>query len=436
MAKKLVHYYTFTPSTNTIKVKGNIASKRLLLITNVTANETIYTFSDAFLGLTSRSYDAVEDETTFVLTKNTNAMSENDELQIFYEKDYINIGPSETYVDAVSKFRVSNPENLIDTDFEYGPQSSKWETLQTINNIPSFYASTADTTIPYINKVESTIGSEIITVTTEYDHNLQVGVPITVTGLSSLTAEGAYLIQSVPSTTTFTYKARSNQTATNELQGTYTSIIPGKFFQGSQVNLSPTRGITADFTTKAVTVKAVTTLTVTTTVASDVILGSSVSNGTANATVVGTTANTILIVDIDNGTFADADTLTIVGAAGTYTIGTSGVSNPQNRYFIGGLLDPGYDLNRKAVYIFDVSDASNSGHPFTFSTTADGTHGGGSEYSTFVYRSGTEGTAGAYVRIYLTNTDPTGTSLSYYCASHAGMGGTLPLISQLNQKFF
>ena len=424
MAKKLVHYYTFTPSTNTIKVKGNIASKRLLLITNVTANETIYTFSDAFLGLTSRSYDAAADETTFVLTKNTNAMSENDELQIFYEKDYINIEPSETYVDAVSKFRVSNPENLIDTDFEYGPQSSKWETLQTINNIPSFYASTADTTIPYITKVESTVGSEIITVTTQYDHNLQVGVPITVTGLSSLTAEGAYLIQSVPSTTTFTYKARSNQTATNELQGTYTSIIPGKFFQGSQVNLSPTRGITADFTTKAVTVKGVTTLTVTTTVASDVIIGSSISNGTANATIVGTTANTILIVDIDNGTFADADTLTIIGAAGTYEIASSGISNPQNRYFIGGLLDPGYDLNRKAVYIFDVSDASNSGHPFTFSTTADGTHGGGSEYSTYVYRSGTEGTAGAYVRIYLTNTDPTGSSLSYYCSNHAGMGGT------------
>ena len=105
-------------------------------------------------------------------------MSENDELQIFYEKDYINIEPSETYVDAVSKFRVSNPENLIDTDFEYGPQSSKWETLQTINNIPSFYASTADTTIPYINKVESTIGSEIITVTTEYDHNLQLVFPL------------------------------------------------------------------------------------------------------------------------------------------------------------------------------------------------------------------------------------------------------------------
>ena len=167
MAKKLIHYYTFDPAARSVKVKGNIASKRLLLITNVTDNVNIYSFSDNSLGLTSRSYSAETDETTFILNYATGTMNASDELQIFYEKDYVNIEPSETYVDAVSKFRVSNPENLIDTDFEYGPQSSKWETLQTINNIPSFYASTADTTIPFITKVESTINSEIITVTTQ-----------------------------------------------------------------------------------------------------------------------------------------------------------------------------------------------------------------------------------------------------------------------------
>jgi hypothetical protein len=29
--------------------------------------------------------------------------------------------------DAVDKLRVSTPQSLIDTDFEYGQQSSKWE---------------------------------------------------------------------------------------------------------------------------------------------------------------------------------------------------------------------------------------------------------------------------------------------------------------------
>ena len=73
MAKKLIHYYTFDPGNQTVKVKGNVAAKRLLLITNVTDNVNIYSFSDNSLGLTSRSYDASTDETTFVLNFQTNS---------------------------------------------------------------------------------------------------------------------------------------------------------------------------------------------------------------------------------------------------------------------------------------------------------------------------------------------------------------------------
>ena len=49
MAKKLITYYTFEPTTNTVKVKGNIPAKRLLLITNVTDNVNIYNFADCLL---------------------------------------------------------------------------------------------------------------------------------------------------------------------------------------------------------------------------------------------------------------------------------------------------------------------------------------------------------------------------------------------------
>ena len=297
MAKKLITYYTFGSATNTVKVKGNIPAKRLLLITNVTDNVNIYNFADAFLGLSSRSYDKVTEETSFVLNFNCSTMQSTDELQIFYEKDYVNIEPSETYVDAVSKFRVSNPENLIDTDFEYGPQASKWETIQTINNIPSFYASTADTTIPFIQRVESTKDSEIITVTCEFEHGLVTGVPITVTGLASLSAEGAYLIQSVPSNESFTYKARANQPETKELQGTYTSIIPGKFFQGSQVNLSQTKGITSDLFKKLVTVKATTILIATTAFDTDVEVGVLVSGAGASGTIAKVDGVNLVVID-------------------------------------------------------------------------------------------------------------------------------------------
>jgi len=33
------------------------------------------------------------------------------------------------FIDPVTKLRISQPENLIDTDFEYGLQPTKWETV-------------------------------------------------------------------------------------------------------------------------------------------------------------------------------------------------------------------------------------------------------------------------------------------------------------------
>ena len=192
MAKKLLFDYTFKPSLNQVVLHGNKHQRRTLIITNTTDNVIIYNFADA-TKTGSFSYDAASDHTTITLLHNCASMSATDSLQIFEEEDSVAFEPSETFVDAVSKFRVSNPENLIDTDFEYGPQSSKWETIQTINNIPSFYASTSDTTIPFISKVEAVQDNELITVTTQYEHGLTSGVPITVTGLAEITAEGTYL---------------------------------------------------------------------------------------------------------------------------------------------------------------------------------------------------------------------------------------------------
>ena len=50
------------------------------------------------------------------------------------------------FIDPVTKLRVSQPENLIDTDFEYGLQPTKWETVELINNTPSFFSKSGDTT--------------------------------------------------------------------------------------------------------------------------------------------------------------------------------------------------------------------------------------------------------------------------------------------------
>jgi len=97
------------------------------------------------------------------------------------------------------------------------------------------------------------------------------------------------------------------------------------------------------------------------------------------------------------------------------------VANPGsgNKYYADGALQPTLTLAEGSTYKFDQSAATNSGHPLRFSTTSDGTHGGGSEYTTGVTTAGTPGSAGAYTQIVIAASAPT---LYAYCTNHSGMG--------------
>jgi hypothetical protein len=98
------------------------------------------------------------------------------------------------------------------------------------------------------------------------------------------------------------------------------------------------------------------------------------------------------------------------------------VANPGagNRYYIDGNLQETLHLVEGETYRFDQSASSNSGHPLRFSTTPNGSHGGGSEYTTGVTTNGTPGSSGAYTQIVVADNAPT---LYYYCTNHSGMGG-------------
>ena len=117
----------------------------------------------------------------------------------------------------------------------------------------------------------------------------------------------------------------------------------------------------------------------------------------------------------------------------TYTVTV--VSDSGNKYRFDGFGTSAVtlDLAEGGTYIFDQSDSSNSGHPLRFSTTSDGTHGSGSEYTTGVTTSGTPGSSGAKTTIVVAASAPT---LYYYCSVHSGMGGQANTNSTLGSSNF
>ena len=104
------------------------------------------------------------------------------------------IDAGESLIDPVHKFRVSNPQNLIDTDFEYGLQPTKWETIELVDNIPSVYTRGSGVSIGEIREINTVQSSDVITVKTQIAHDLGIGDPIEVQGASSRTANGKYVV--------------------------------------------------------------------------------------------------------------------------------------------------------------------------------------------------------------------------------------------------
>ena len=104
--------------------------------------------------------------------------------------------------------------------------------------------------------------------------------------------------------------------------------------------------------------------------------------------------------------------LSFVASTVNYTV-TSASYAGANRFHILGTPQKTLELLEGNTYVFTYPAA----HPFALSTTADGSHGGGSEYTTGVTRN-----AGANTLTYVV--PASAPQLYYYCTSHSGMGGT------------
>jgi hypothetical protein len=251
MAKKIIsqEFFTVNKAEREIVFDGNIAFNQFLLVTNLTKNKPAYQFNSPTYGAVAATFDEITEKTTLLLKydiENDEDFEDGDEYQAIVEVQETEFTPAESLLDAVGKLRVSNPANLIDTDFEYGLQATKWETLQTVNNIPTVYSTSGDTPVEGIITVEAVIGSKQVKVICNTPHNLSIGNPVSVQGLTDYQAEGYFSISGVPDSLTFFFELDVPAVTAGDISGSYTTIVAAKFFEGSPLNLLEENGALTD----------------------------------------------------------------------------------------------------------------------------------------------------------------------------------------------
>jgi len=232
MAKTLARQYIFTPgapNVGTIVLPGRITLEQLLVITNTTKNVIIYNFADpSYTGTTvtftagnTVNYPTLTQRedgfTTITLAYNTTGQSSNDKLQIFFEETQngVTVRPFRFGTDAIERMRVSTPQSMIDADFEYGLQPTKWAGYGLMRGYPSIYEFPGvDLTVSTITtdfQTTSTTNS-LITVDTTTAHGISAGQAINISGLSSAItgfsrADGGFIVFDTPSATQLRYFA-------------------------------------------------------------------------------------------------------------------------------------------------------------------------------------------------------------------------------------
>jgi hypothetical protein len=282
MAKQLQRTYVFTPGVagaGTIQIPGKFDLSQLLVITNVTKNQIIYNFADLnYIGTTvsfsranttqfPQALGMSEGVTTITLGYSTSGMSSSDILQIFTERadGAILTRAMGAGTDAWERQRTSNPKSMIDADFEYGLQPTKWQQISMVRGYPGIYeipgsdvslaSITTNANFGYASDISA---DSLITVNTVNPHNFSAGNPLVVTGLDTTVAsfalaQGSFIVNSVINSNSFTYYARgkvgvSSGTVVNS---TYTVLRQAGFYTGasrSDVSFSVISGGTAGTT--------------------------------------------------------------------------------------------------------------------------------------------------------------------------------------------
>jgi hypothetical protein len=155
--------------------------------------------------------------TTITLAASTTGQAGSDRLQILVEdsENGMRIRPWAFGTDAIERMRVSNPVSLIDADFEYGLQPTKWAGYGIMRGYPSIYEFPGiDLTVTAITTDfnATSASNSTITVTFSTAHGLLVGQAINIFGLNKAItgfsrADGNFIISQVPGVTQLRYFA-------------------------------------------------------------------------------------------------------------------------------------------------------------------------------------------------------------------------------------
>lgn len=109
-----------------------------------------------------------------------------------------------------------------------------------------------------------------------------------------------------------------------------------------------------------------------------------------------------------------------IGSGITTTYSVSVPNGISFGYYLNGIQKPTLTFFRGIQYTFDLTDPTLSNHPLEISTTNDGVHQGGSQYTDGWTSDGNTAT--------LSITDTTPNTLYYYCAAHSEMGGKIDIV--------
>lgn len=262
MAKQLQRQYVFTPggaNAGTIQIPGKWDLNQLLVITDITKNQVIYNFaSTLYAGTTAvftrgpnNNFPSLTNNndgyTTITLAYNTSGLSSTDVLQIFTERLETFVRPWPMGTDAFERTRVAAPQSMIDADFEYGMQPTKWQTISQTRGYPGIYEIpgtdvSVNTVISDASYLTSGQSESYITVNTNYPHNLTTGSAVTVNAVLQTVssydrAQGSFIVDNVTSSTTFSYYAKGVVGATSgtQIQSQTTVIRKGGFYTGSSL---------------------------------------------------------------------------------------------------------------------------------------------------------------------------------------------------------